>query len=273
MRNLDSKSVENPTLSLITVSAFESHRLIRTLKSVQGLEANIEHIFVIPFNDESSRKTILDYSKKTSFNVAIRNDEKHGIYPAMNIGINFSNGRYCLFLNAGDEIFSQKQFKENILAIEQSLPTWAIFGCSLPWNNSYVTYPNMEKAFLRQVSGAYVSHQSVAVSTSKLVSKRGFDTSFRIAADTLMTMELANESAPLLLEGIAIKVEQGNTVTASNRLSRFETLRAIVKLENNYDKLIALINTAQKEFKFMVNKAKSFSRNQIKSAGNCQGKR
>ena len=255
MQNLDFNGIGKPTLSLITVSAFESSRLIRTLTSTQGVKANIEHVFVIPYEDDSSRNIISAYSSKAAYRVAILNDEGKGIYPAMNIGINSSSGSYCLFLNAGDEIFDQEQLKENILTISRARPSWAILGCSLPWNNTYATYLNMQKDFLRQSKDAYISHQSVVVDTSIIKERNGFDTSFRIAADTLMTMELANEWEPLLLEGIAIKVEKGNTVTASNRLSRFETLRAITKLENNRDKLIALANTSIKEFTFVVRKA------------------
>lgn len=254
MQNSDFSDHQIPTLSIVTVAAFETDRLVRTLESVRGIKASIEHILVVPDLDKASARLILDYSKKVSFSVVVANDQGMGIYQAMNIGIQASGGRYCLFLNAGDEIYDQKQFESNILSILKNEPKWAILGCSLPWNHSYKTTPGMARRFLRQEENSYVSHQSVVVERGVLNRLNGFDTTFKIAADTLITMRLTNMSIPLCLEGIAIKVERGNTVTRSNRLSRFETFRVVTKQKRNQDQLIAILNILKKEFKFLIKK-------------------
>ena len=254
MPNSDFSAHRIPTLSIVTVAAFETDRLVRTLESVKGIKGSTEHILVIPEFDKVSTRLVLEYSKNVSFPVLIANDHGTGIYHAMNIGIQVSGGRYCLFLNAGDEVFDQEQFESNILSLSKNKPKWAILGCYLPWNHSYKTTPGMARRFLRQEENSYVSHQSVVVDRGVLNRLNGFDTKFKIAADTLITMRLANMSIPLCLEGIAIKVERGNTVTDSNRLSRFETFRAVTKLKLNRDKFIAMLNILKKEFKFLIRK-------------------
>jgi len=258
MQNLDSSSNQLPFLSIVTVVAFETDRLARTLKSVEGLSGNIEHIFIVPKVDDVSTKLILDYSNNVSFPVITSNDSGIGIYPAMNIGIQASSGRYCYFLNAGDEIYDQTQFESNLVSVFLAEPEWAILGCCLPWNNSYYTYPDMAKRYLKQEKNAYVSHQSIVVKRELIDNLNGFDISLKVAADTLMTMQLTNISTPLTLDGIAIKVERGNTVTASNRLSRFETMRAVIKLQHNKSKFIAILNILKKELGFLFKKITRF---------------
>lgn len=254
MQNTDSNLLTFPALSVVTVSAFETERLERTLASLLDLGCNFEHIVVIPKSDLVSHELVRIYQERVSYPILVSNDSGDGIYPAMNIGLESSKGMYVLFLNAGDEILDSRQFDANIQQISKFRPSWAILGSSLPWNSSYSTYPGMAEKFARQENGAYVSHQTILADRNLLRILRGFDTSFKIAADTLLTMKMTAISTPLLLEGIAIKVESGNMVTKSNRLSRFETFRAILKLKNNMIKVISLRNFLWKEMHFVRNK-------------------
>jgi len=238
----------------VTVSAFETHRLERTLASLLELECNFEHVVVIPKSDSVSHEVLRNYREKVSYPVVVSNDNGDGIYPAMNVGLASSSGLYVLFLNAGDEVLDSKRFDENIVKIIEFQPSWAILGSALPWNSSYSTHVGMAERFLKQENGAYVSHQTIIAKRDFLRHLGSFDTSFKVAADTFLTMKMTIISTPMLLEGIAIKVESGNTVTKSNRLSRYETLRAILKLSSNLSKLIALRNFLSKEAHFLSNK-------------------
>jgi len=238
----------------VTVSAFETHRLERTFASVLGLTCNFEHIVVIPKSDLVSQETLNNYQNKATYPVVISNDSGNGIYPAMNVGLSSSRGAYVIFLNAGDEIFDTNQFDKNIQRIINLSPRWAILGSHLPWNSCYSTHLGMAEQFLKQEHGAYVSHQTVLAKRDFLENLGGFDTSFKIAADTFLTMKMTAISTPMLMEGIAIKVESGNTVTKSNRLSRYETLRAILKTTSNLNKYIALRNFLLREAHFLKRK-------------------
>jgi glycosyltransferase involved in cell wall biosynthesis len=254
MQNLDFSAPNNPILTVITVAAYETSRLERTCLSLLDANCRIEHLFVFPGMDNETDIYLQSYRKLTSFRVTLIRDQGKGIYPAMNIGLKAASGRFVLFLNAGDQIADISQFAKNVEDFASSAALWGILGCSLPWDEKYVTYLGMERDFLRQKIGGYVSHQSVVVDRRFLISLGGFNTSYKIAADTSLTMQLANTTPPKLFPGIAIKVESGRTVTASNRRSRFETLIAIIVQRNTVDKLIALLNFSRKELGFLFNK-------------------
>ncbi len=240
-----------PVLSIVTVTAFEVERLRRTLDSAKFLSKHVEHIIVIPENDLVGKQIIEEYSKSRIEPTSIVFDEKAGIYPAMNLGLMNANGTYVHFLNSGDEILNAKIFEANLELIEQLKPEWSILGCALPWNEQYSTYPDMEIDFLLQKSKAYVSHQSVLAKRDLLNALGGFDPRFSIAADTLMTMRLANVCGPLLLDGISVKVEKGATVTESNRLSRFQTIRAVFLTTRGLNLIVAFSNILKKELHFL----------------------
>ena len=254
MQNLESEKNTIPILSIVTVTAFEDERLHKTLRSFENLDLRIEHVLIFPEQDEIAIKIIEDYKNASKHKVISVNDSGRGIYSAMNLGIKMSNGMYLLFLNAGDEIYNQNQLTRNVQELTSKPTVWAILGCTLPWNEEYISYKGMDRDFLLQRKNSYVSHQSVVVSKKYMQDVKGFDTRFKIAADTDMTMRLSNFSQPLLLEGIAVRVEQGNTITLSNRLSRFETFIAILKQKNSSKKLIAISNFMLKEFEFLTSK-------------------
>lgn len=240
-----------PVLSIVTVTAFEVERLRRTLDSTKFLGKHVEHIIVIPENDLVGKQIIEEYSKSRIEPASIVFDENAGIYPAMNLGLMNANRTYVHFLNSGDEILNAKIFEANLELIEQLKPEWSILGCALPWNEQYLTYPGMEIDFLLQKPKAYVSHQSVLAKRDLLNALGGFDPRFSIAADTLMTMRLANVCGPLLLDGISVKVEKGATVTKSNRLSRFQTIRAVFLTTRGLNLIVAFSNILKKELHFL----------------------
>jgi len=232
---------ESPTLTLVTVSAFDLSRLSRTIVSCKGMVADLEHLFVIPSNDLESLEAIDLYSKAANFDVRVVHDNKEGIYAAMNLGALSAQGIYCLFLNAGDEVFSSLTLKKNIEALKVPNPIWGVTGVSLPWNANYHAYQSMDRDFRKQKSSGYISHQSVFVRLDVFRRLNGLDVKFPIAADTRQIFQLSSLCPPQILEGIAFKVEEGFTVTPTNRESRLEVLRLInmeggikIKLISNF---------------------------------------
>ena len=242
----------SPTLTLVTVSAFDLSRLSRTIESCKGMAADLEHLFVIPSNDLESLEAIELYSKAVSFNVRVVHDNKEGIYAAMNLGALSAQGIYCLFLNAGDEVFSGSTVRKNVESLKALNPIWGVTGVSLPWNPSYYAYQSMDRDFRKQKSNGYVSHQSVFVRLDIFKRLNGFDIKFRIAADTRQIFQLSSLCPPQILEGIAFKVEEGFTVTPTNRESRLEVLRLINKEGGFIIKFISNLYFLKREVGFIT---------------------
>ncbi len=245
---------EAPLISVITVTAFDEARLERTLDSISGLRTNIEHLFVLPENDYLSKDLIQKYASKNLFLINMIHDKKHGIYPAMNLGAEYAKGKFLLYLNSGDEVLNQDIFISNLECIDEKTPAWAVLGVSLPWNSCYNPYTGMEKLFRRQSKRGYISHQSVIVRRDKFLEFGKFDTAYPIAADTKCIFEFANFAKPLILGGIAIKVEKGNNVTSHNRESRLEILRIINSTGTLTDKLTSNFNFFLRESLFVYRK-------------------
>lgn len=241
-------------LSLITVAAFDHTRLKKTIISAQGLNAGIEHLFVVPESDVTSIEMIEEHRKCAQFPVRYVHDKKEGIYAAMNIGAVNASGKFVHFLNAGDAVMSAEALMSNVLTLGAKLPAWAITGVLLPWNPSYNAYRGMDKKFRRQRSDGYVSHQSVFVRNDVFASLGGLDRNFPIAADTKMIYQLTAMETPLILEGVAFDVEEGFNVTSHNRESRLEVFRIINSVGNIVDITISNVNFLRRELRFARNK-------------------
>lgn len=256
MQSLKSRESRSISLSVVTVTAFESERLRRTLKSLVGLSSAIESVIVAPKDDHFSGVIAHEILGNTPISLTEVIDDHKGIYPAMNKGIESAHGKYILFLNAGDEVLDPLLLLANVEAINEIQPEWAILGCLLDSEVAYSTYSPMALRFLRQEPGSYVSHQSVVVRKTAIQNLGKFNTRLTIAADTHMTMKLTQKFSPLLLDGIAIKVEKGATVTKSNRRSRFETIFAVLLSGRSTNQFVALINILVKEVNFLLRKLK-----------------
>jgi hypothetical protein len=243
-----------PILTIITVTAFDLARLKRTLKSISGSTAQIEHVFVLPENDQESLNLVRDYASINQFSVKWIHDHKEGIYPAMNLGAESALGHYLLYLNSGDEILNQVQFALNLNSLAEARPVWAILGVDLPWNSEYHAYSGMERSFRWQQKNGYVSHQSVIVRRDAFLSLGRFSAVFPIAADTLCIFKFADMSSPFLLDGISVKVEEGNNVTSHNRESRLEVLKIINLTGTVLDRTVSNYNFLKRELTFVLRK-------------------
>ena len=93
-----------PKISIITV-VFNGEALIeRTIESVlEQTYTNIEYIIIDGFSKDRTLTIIEQYRSKIS---KIISEKDNGIYDAMNKGLQIATGDYILFLNAGDELYS-----------------------------------------------------------------------------------------------------------------------------------------------------------------------
>ena len=214
--------------------------------------ADLEHLFVIPSNDLESLEVIELYSRTANFDVRVVHDNKEGIYAAMNLGALSAQGIYCLFLNAGDEVFSGPTVRKNVDTLKVLNPIWGVTGVSLPWNANYYAYQSMDRDFRKQKSNGYVSHQSVFVRLDIFKKLNGLDVKFPIAADTKQIFQLSALCSPQILEGIAFKVEEGFTVTPTNRESRLEVLRLINQEGGIVIKIVSNFYFFKREASFII---------------------
>ncbi len=104
----------NPKISIITVVYNAKSLIERTIKSVLSQSyTNIEYIII----DGASSDGTLELAEKYQHDIAvILSGKDNGIYDAMNKGLATATGDYVLFLNAGDELYSN-DIIESVVAL------------------------------------------------------------------------------------------------------------------------------------------------------------
>lgn len=102
-----------PKISIITVVYNGKQLIERTIKSVLSQTySNIEYIVI----DGASVDGTLEIAEKYQHQIALLLSGKDsGIYDAMNKGLKNATGDYVLFLNAGDELYSDDTLKNIFL--------------------------------------------------------------------------------------------------------------------------------------------------------------
>lgn len=97
-------------LSIITVTYNNSIGLERTIKSIINQTCrDFEYIIVDGDSTDNSVNIIKEYESHISQWVS---EPDSGIYNAMNKAVKMAIGDYCLFLNAGDELYSCTTIEE-----------------------------------------------------------------------------------------------------------------------------------------------------------------
>jgi glycosyltransferase involved in cell wall biosynthesis len=183
---------------------------------------------VFPQADTES-KQVFDSAIQESAYLKYVNDSGLGIYEAMNLGLSRATGKYCWFINCGDRVV-QESLPGLIKDLFRNQPEWVVGGGVFDWRPpQHMNLSNLHN-FLSFKVGAFVSHQTVIAKTSLISEFGGFDTRYRVAADTKLITRLAKKSSPhLYLENISI-VEKPNFASKYNRLARRESI--LLAIEN-----------------------------------------
>jgi hypothetical protein len=180
----------SPWLTVITVSLRADDALDETCASVDSqADDGVQHLIVLGEPVESPSSIPSSGTRK------VVHQEPAGIYSAMNAGIALAEGTLVHFLNAGDTYASKDVLPKVEEAYEASSFDWA-FGRLLvtrhpedPGRQRGHTLAEMADHHFR--GGFFPEHPTVFVRRDLLDRLGRFDTSYRIAADYRLLLELA----------------------------------------------------------------------------------
>lgn len=128
-------------ISIITVTYNAADDLDKTLNSIKNqINNNFEIIVIDGGSSDHTNKVYAKYQTLISHYIS---EPDHGIYDAMNKGLNYANGDFVLFLNAGD-YFYDNEVINNISNILESNLENVVFGRALISNEDNIqwVYPN-----------------------------------------------------------------------------------------------------------------------------------
>ena len=104
-------------ISIITINYNDAAGLELTIKSVKAQRFHkFEHIIIDGNSTDGSKKIIEAHQSHFSYSIS---EEDDGVYHAMNKGIARATGRYLLFLNSGDILYTNDTLQLAIPFLEQ----------------------------------------------------------------------------------------------------------------------------------------------------------
>ena len=237
-----------PLLSIITVSAFDHDRLKRTLVSLQDLPIEIEHVVVIPKTDVESRQLWATSDKESTTNMQLTHDENEGVYAAMNIGARSAHGEYICFWNAGDELISKNALSQLMSSLNIARPVWLICQGEFSWRGPQSMEPSQLHNFVLHRPESFISHQTVVASKEQFMKIGGFDSSYKVAADTAQITQLSSLSVPHFEPMPVVRVETPQFASRHHRRARLEVILVAFRNLRGSDRLKAVVNIFRNEF-------------------------
>jgi hypothetical protein len=237
-------------LSVITVAAYDIDRLKVTLESFKGAPNGVEFIVVCPVKDFETIQFFKNFASKSRLNISLHHDQASGIYEAMNLGVRCSSGKFVTFWNAGDTCSSITNLSKLVNQLKTTSHNWVIVSAEFNWRESMLLDDNNLKRFVLQLGG-YISHQSMVVKRLEFLILGGYDTKYRIAADTKLITLLWKKYKVLFFEQPLIRVEFPNFSGKYNRLGRLENIRICITVIPWRFKVLSLAYAISRELKYV----------------------
>ena len=201
-------------ISIITINYNNKEGLLNTIKSIQKQTSNIYEYIVVDGNSiDGSVGVIKKYNDLITKWVSV---DDTGIYNAMNKGVKLASGEYCLFLNAGDVLYSSKTIQN--LNLQTFTYDFILGGVVSPQVGHIKAKPNLK---LSDFYFGSIPHQSSIIRRQMLLDTP-YDEKLRIVSDWKFALEriiFDQTSYKAISEIIAIEeaggVSDGNSVTHS----------------------------------------------------------
>lgn len=176
-------------LSIITVTLNNAAGLQRTMDSIAAQTCRDFEWIIMDGASKDGTKDLLETHPALITHWVSEADE--GIYAAMNKGWYLSNGTYCLFLNAGDELAGPDVIEKVLPHLEDQSKDF-LFGDILggsPGDTPARTCFRHEVS-LHYLLTWYLPHPASFIKKSVLQALSGYSTRYRIISDWIFTVQV-----------------------------------------------------------------------------------
>jgi glycosyltransferase involved in cell wall biosynthesis len=186
----------NPKLSVITIVYNNSKDIERTMLSVLNQSySNIEYIVVDGASTDGTIEIIKRYEDRLT---KLISEQDNGIYDAMNKGLALATGDYVLFMNSGDEIYSN----DTVTSVFSTAPSGDIYyGETEMYNENWESLGQRRHRAPEHFDwhsfkfGMNVSHQAIYIKRSLTVS---FDLKYKYSSDIDWIIKAAKKSSNIV---------------------------------------------------------------------------
>ena len=231
--------------SVIVVSLNTKKSFLKTLNSIK--KQKFENYEVIIVDGESSDGTIelIKDIKDNKFQYIIEKD--NGIYDAMNKGIELSKGEWIIFLNSGDEFYSQDILKQVSL---KEIQKYDVLFADTVIDNGYFKYKIEAKNFENGTFLMPFCHQSTFVKR-ELIDKIKFDLKYEISSDFDFFMKCFRKNKQFFNLNMIISKTLSGGFSDKNRNKVFDENLKIIK-ENQYSSILLIKILKKKMINFFT---------------------
>lgn len=203
-------------LSIITINYNESSALQQTIDSVRSQTyKDYEHIIIDGGSTDCSVTYIKAYAEVYPSLKWVSERDK-GVYDAQNKGIEYAEGEYCFFLNAGD-VFASSQVLDKMF----SMPTHAglLYGnLKVVQEGKQVGYcKGVEQPTFLDLYNSCLKHQATFIKRGLFERFGVYDASLRIVADWEWFFRVAAFHDDVTLEYRNVDVAEFDNDGISNR--------------------------------------------------------
>lgn len=202
-----------PVITVITCTIEFDSGFWRTIESLRIQHFKSFEVIVVSRYGSSE----VDKVHNVPAFVRLVKDKGSGLYAAMNQGINEARGKYCIFLNAGDELSCENSL--SILCQSIGENDWCYGGISVIDESGLRRDLEFHKFSRRKLlaSLSYVPHPSTIVKTTVIRQLGGFKTDIGISADQEFFSRLSFTSKPKITEKIITKFYLGGMSSRTAR--------------------------------------------------------
>lgn len=187
--NQNARNYPKVTVITTTFNLIKNNRkdyIDRNIKSVHNQTyKNIEHIIIDGASTDGTVELLEKYSKKGW--ITYYSEKDFGIYDAMNKSLKYASGKYINFLNSDDYFYDNKAVEKSINKLENSDADYS-YGNACILDNGFDTLWIGNESNL--ITGTQYNHQTMFLKTNILKELDGFDTTYKISADSDLEIKL-----------------------------------------------------------------------------------
>lgn len=172
-------------ISVVTVVLNDRSGLEKTRNSVKKqLGVEIEHIIVDGASSDGTAELALEYCKDQDIPSIVRSEKDHGLYDAMNKGVELATGDYISFLNAGD-YFTESDVLSTVVAELDGTPgICLLYGSCYELRNDGQLTHKIPRGHGKVKSGMFANHQAMFFNRGFIVKNNiKYDINYKIGGD------------------------------------------------------------------------------------------
>lgn len=175
-------------LSIITVSLNNIRGLESTLNSISKIpiiyRQNFEHVIIDGMSKDGTIDYCRNYQKSPVVETIFIAEQDSGIYNAMNKGLRFTSGEFCVFINCGDLLEENIDFEMLFKALTSSFQQTDTAGVAfnVQMQSSSMNYKVKSRVMINWRLRMPAVHQGIIYKTNFLL-KNGYDETLRICSD------------------------------------------------------------------------------------------